>query len=245
MSFDRAKFEKDKIEFAEAQYGDAELRQKANDFLVHSYKHNYGYQWTWLDLPIIQMPQDIVITQELIWKNRPTVIIETGVAWGGSIVLYASLMQLYGEGRVVGIDLNLHDHVSDQIMSYPFSDRISLIKGSSTDESIVESIRSSITPEDRVMVILDSNHSHQHVLDELRIYAPMVTQGQHMIVSDTIVETIPSHDERPREWGKGNNPATAVWAYLEESDRFEVDEMVDKRLLMGFTPGGYLRCVGA
>ena len=243
MTFNRAEFEEDKRKYAAAQAADAELHQKADAFMLHSYKHNYAYQWTFLGLPIIQMPEDVLATHELIWATKPTVIIETGVAWGGSIVLSASVLQLLGEGRVVGIDLNLYDHVRDWIMAYPFSDRIKLLKGSSTDPEIVAQALEGVTEGDRVMVVLDSNHSHEHVLAELRAYAPHVTKGQYLIVSDTIVEKIPSHDDRPRPWGKGDNPATALKAYLEETDRFEVDDSIDRRILTGFTPSGYCRCV--
>ena len=243
MTFNRSEFEEQKLRDAAAQAADLEMRAKATSFLTHSYKHNYGYQWSWLGLPIVQMPEDILVTQEIIWASKPTVIIETGVAWGGSILLSASMLQLLGAGRVVGVDLNLGDHVRDWVMDYPFSDRIKLLKGSSVDPEIVAAALDGVTSEDRVMVILDSNHSHDHVLAELRAYAPHVTNGQYLIVADTIVETVPSHADRPRAWGKGDNPATALAQYLKETDRFAVDEQIDQRLLTSFTPGGYCRCV--
>lgn len=244
MTFNREEFEAQKRELLAAQAEDAELRAAGHDLLLKSYRRNYAYQWTWLGLPIIQMPEDAMITQEIIWRAKPTVIIETGVAWGGSILLSASMLQLLGAGRVVGVDLNLFDHVRDWIMEYPFADRIKLLKGSSTDPEIVAQALEGVTTEDRVMVMLDSNHTHEHVLAELRAYAPHVTEGQYLVVSDTSVELIPSHDDRPRPWGKGANPATALKAYLEESDRFVVDEEIDARLLSSLSPGGYCRCVG-
>lgn len=241
--FDRKAFEIDKREKAAAQSSDASLRKLASDLIVESDRYGYGYQWTWLGLPIIQMPQDIVATQEVIWETKPDVIIETGIAWGGSVILYASLLELIGKGEVVAVDLNLMDHVTEQIMAYPFSRRIHLYKGSSTDESIFESVRSHIKPGASVMVLLDSNHTHQHVLDELRLYGPLVTKGQFLIVSDTVVEDIPAQTHRPRPWGPGNNPKTALRQYLSETDRFEVDPTINGKLLLTYSPDGYCRCV--
>ena len=157
--------------------------------------------------------------------------------------MYASLMQLYGKGKVIGIDLNLYDHVADQIMSYPFSNRIHLLKGSSTDESIVSKVKSMIPAGSKVMVLLDSNHTHEHVLDELRAYAPLVTRSQYLIVSDTIVEDIPPQTHRPRAWGPGNNPKTALFQYLKETDRFEIDAYSNDKLLTTFSPMGYVKCI--
>lgn len=241
--FIREDLEKDKQAAARQQYADERLRKLSMDFLVESDKYGYGYQWSWLGMPFIQMPQDIVLTQELIWQHKPDVIIETGIAWGGSVVFYASLMQLYGKGKVVAVDLNLYDHVAEQIMTFPFSDRITLYKGSSTDQSIVDKIMSHITPGASVMVLLDSNHTHQHVLDELRLYAPLVTKGQYLVVSDTIVEDMPPQLHRPRPWGPGDNPKTALLAYMKETDRFERDEYINAKSLLTYTPDGYVRCV--
>jgi cephalosporin hydroxylase len=241
--FIREDLEKSKRETAAAAAKDTALRKTSLDFIVESDKHGYGYQWSWLGLPFIQMPQDIVATQELIWETKPDVIIETGIAWGGSVAFYASLLQLLGKGEVVGIDLNLYDHVAEQIMAFPFSNRIHLYKGSSTDPEIAKKAISHIKPGQSVMVLLDSNHTHQHVLDELRIYAPHVTKGQYLVVSDTVVEDIPQQEHRPRAWGPGDNPKTALRAYLKETDRFEVDPYVNAKLLLTYSPEGYCRCV--
>ena len=241
--FIREDLEKSKRETAAVAAKDEGLRKTSLDFIIDSDKHGYGYQWTWLGLPFIQMPQDMIVTQELIWETKPDVIIETGVAWGGSIVFYASLFQLLGKGEVVGIDLNLYDHVAKQVMSYPFSDRIHLYKGSSTDPEVSKKALSHIKPGQSVMVMLDSNHSHQHVLDELRIYAPHVTKGQFLVVSDTICEDIPKQEHRPRPWGPGDNPKTALRAYMKDSDRFEVDPYVNGKLLLSYSPEGYCRCI--
>lgn len=241
--FNREEFEATKLKNAEAQHKDLILRKLALDIVVESDKYGYGYQWTWLGLPIIQMPEDVLVTQEIIWQKRPDVIIETGIAWGGSVVLYASLMQLIGKGKVLAVDLNLMDHVKEQIMSYPFSGRINLFKGSSTDSSVIKQIKSHIGPNDSVMVLLDSNHSHDHVLEELELYGPLVTQGQFVVVSDTVVDDIPAQVHRPREWGPGSNPKTALNQFLKESDRFILDKTVNHKLLLTYTPDGFCRCV--
>jgi cephalosporin hydroxylase len=241
--FIREDLEKSKRKAAAEQSQDAALRKTSLDFIVDSDKHGYGYQWTWLGLPFIQMPQDMVVTQEVIWETKPDVIIETGIAWGGSVVFYASLLQLLGKGEVVAVDLNLYDHVRDQIMSYPFSNRIHLYKGSSTDTAIVDKIKPHIKAGQKVMVCLDSNHTHQHVLDELRLYAPLVSKGQYLIVSDTVVEDIPPQEHRPRPWGPGDNPKTALRQYMKENDRFEIDQYVNDKLLLTYTPDGYCRCI--
>jgi cephalosporin hydroxylase len=241
--FDRVEFDKQNLTRAAEMSRDDGLRKRALDLVIESDKYGYGYQWTWLGLPIIQLPQDIVATQEIIWRSKPDVIVETGIAWGGSVALYASLLQLIGKGKVVAVDLNLMDHVSNQIMSYPFSDRIHLYKGSSTDPEIVSKVQAHIEPGQSVMVLLDSNHTHQHVLEELRIYAPLVTKGQYVVVSDTVVEDIPAQTHRTRPWGPGDNPKTALHAYLKESKRFEVDQEINRKLLLTYTPDGYARCI--
>lgn len=241
--FIRDDFELDKRKNARAQSQDGSLRDIARDFIVQSDKFGYGYQWTWLGLPIIQMPQDILLTQEIIWQCKPDVIIETGIAWGGSVVLYASLLQLLGKGKVVAVDLNLMDHVTTQIMAYPFSERINLYKGSSVDGDIVAGIKAHIEPGQSVMVLLDSNHTHDHVLKELELYAPLVTKGQHLVVLDTIIEDMPAQGHRPRPWGPGNNPKTALSAYMKSTERFVVDDYLNSKLLLTYAPGGYCRCV--
>jgi cephalosporin hydroxylase len=165
VSFDRTKLELEKTKFSIAQAADEELASQALELVIDSDKYNYAYQWTWCDLPILQLPQDVMATQEVIFRCRPTLIIETGVAWGGGIALYATSMDAYGGGRIIGIDLNLADSVASKVKEIETRSSIEFIKGSSTDESVVRYVRDLITPEDRVMVVLDSNHTHAHVLD--------------------------------------------------------------------------------
>ena len=241
--FDRDAFEQDKVNNAISQSQNKPLQKMAIDFIVETDKQGYGYQWTWLGLPIIQMPEDIVAVQEVIWKCKPTLIIETGIAWGGSVILYASIMELIGKGRVVAIDKVLPDKNRDAIAAYPFSSRISLIEGSSLDVDVHSQVQSLIRKDDTVMVMLDSNHTHEHVLEELRLYGPYVSRDQYLVVSDTVVERIPEQKHRKRPWGPGDNPETALASFLEEDGRFERDTNVNNKLLATFTPGGYVRRV--
>lgn len=241
--FDRIEFEKDKIEKAKSQSQDDGLKKLALEFIVESDKYDYGYQWTWLGLPIIQMPQDIIAIQEIIWKTKPDVIIETGIAWGGSVVYYASLLDLIGKGKMVAVDTVLPQKNIDAIMKYPFSSRIHLHKGSSTDPETLDFIKGLISGSETVMVILDANHTHDHVLEELRLYAPLVTKGQYLVVFATILEDIPRQKHRVRSWGPGNNPKTALRQYLQETDRFSEDEYVSNKLISTFAINGYLECV--
>lgn len=240
---DSAEFDLQKRAFAAEMGQDADLRNMAREVVTRADRYNFSYQWSWLGLPIIQMPMDIVAIQEVVWETRPTVIIETGIARGGSLIFLASLLQMIGEGQVLGIDIDIRPHNRTRIEEHPLSERISLIEGSSTSPEVMAAVSSVVSPQDRVMVILDSDHTHAHVLDELRLYAPLVTAGQYLIVSDTVVEDIPEQAHRPRPWGPGNNPKTALSEYLRECDRFEVDAFLDAKLLETSSPGGFLRCI--
>jgi cephalosporin hydroxylase len=243
MTFDRAQFEKDRLKNAESLANDNELQKLALDLITKSDKHFHAYQWNWCGMPIIQSTEDIVAAQELVWKVQPDVIIETGIAWGGSMVFYASMLELIGKGKVVGVDVVIPQKNIDAIMQFPFSKRIHMIEGSAVEQSIVDKVKAHIKQGDKVMLMLDSNHTHEHVLEELRLYAPFVTKDSYIIVSDTIVEDIPEQSHRPRPWGKGNNPKTAVNAYLKETDRFELDSYYNNKILITFDKGGYLRCI--
>ncbi|CAN2039949.1 Rhamnosyl O-methyltransferase [Candidatus Magnetomoraceae bacterium gMMP-15] len=228
---------------AKEMWKDEKLKNLVKDLIVSADRYNYGYQWTWLGLPIIQIPQDILVMQEIIWKTKPDIIIETGIARGGSLIFFASLLELIGKGRIIGIDIELRDHNRKAIQSHPLYHRITLIDGSSISSSIFEIVKRQIQPGNKVMVILDSNHSHKHVLSELRMYGSLVTTDQYLIVCDTVVEDIPLQTHRPRPWwGPGDNPKTALDEYLKECDRFEVDEEIEQKLLISSSPGGYLKC---
>jgi cephalosporin hydroxylase len=240
---DRAQFEQDKRTTAARMAQDSSLQRQALDVLVQSDQHNWSYQWSWLGLPIIQMPPDVIAVQEIIWDLRPQVIIETGVARGGSLIFYASILQIIGEGKVVGIDIDIRPHNRAAIEEHPLAHRIELIQGSSVDRDLVRDVKSRIPAGARVMVILDSNHTHEHVLEELNLYAPLVSKGQFLIVADTVVEQIPAQSHRPRPWGPGNNPATALDAFLADNLQFARDAFVNAKLLISSSPGGYLRRV--
>ena len=206
-------------------------------------RHDWSYQWSWLGLPVIQMPPDILTLQEVIWENRPQLVIETGIARGGSLILYASILELIGEGEVLGIDIEIRPHNRRAIETHPLAHRIRMVEGSSIDDAVLGEARRAAADVERVMVVLDSDHTHEHVLAELRGYAPLVTVGQFLIVADTFLEDIPPQEHRPRLWGPGNNPATALRAWLEESEGFEPDPFVNAKLLITALPGGYVRRV--
>jgi len=226
---------------AAAMAADVELQRKALEVVVDSDRYGYSYQWTWLGVPIIQMPTDVVALQEVIWATRPQLIIETGVARGGSVILSASLLELLGEGRVVAIDIDIRAHNRRAIEEHPLSHRVHLIEGSATAPDIVSEVRGLAAGVERTMVVLDSNHTHEHVLAELEAYGDLVTVGQYLVVADTVVEHIPPQEHRPRPWGPGDNPDTAMRAYLARHPEFEADAHTNQKLLMTSSPGGYLR----
>ena len=243
MADDRAEFERTKREAAARMAADESLASKALELNAASDRHDWSYQWSWLGLPVIQLPPDIVALQEVIWETRPELVIETGIARGGSLVLYASILELVGEGEVLGIDIDIRAHNREAIEAHPLARRIRMVEGSSLDEQVVEEARAAAGQVERVMVVLDSNHTHEHVLGELRAYGPLVTVGQFLVVADTFVEQMPLQEHRPREWGPGNNPATALRAWLDEAEGFEPDPFVNAKLLLTASPGGYLRRV--
>lgn len=225
-----------------AQGQDEKLKGLARDFFNESAKHKYSYHFSWMGRPIIQLPQDMMAMQEIIWEVKPDLVIECGIAHGGSIIYYASLLELQGHGEVLGIDLDIRPHNREAIESHPMSKRISMIEGSSVDLSIVEQVRK-IAAGKKVILVLDSNHTHEHVLEELRLYAPLVSVGSYCVVMDTVVEDMPPEFFPDRPWGPGDNPKTAVWAYLEESNSFEIDYQMQNKLLVTVAPDGYLRRV--
>jgi cephalosporin hydroxylase len=223
---------------------DEEFRRLTRRWFVESFRHEYSYHFEWLGRPMIQYPQDIVALQEIVWKLRPGLIVETGIARGGSLIFHASMLELLGgEGTVIGIDVDIREHNRVEIEKHPLFSRIRLIQGSSVDEQVFDQIRQAAQGNDPVLVILDSLHTHAHVLRELELYSALVRKGGYLIVFDTIVEELPAEFFGNRPWGPGDNPATAVRAFLAENDRFEVDREIDSKLLISTAPGGYLRCV--
>jgi len=240
--FNREEFEDEKVIDIQNAFFDKDLRKTGLDFVIQSDKHKYGYFWTWMGLPIIQMPEDIVLTQEILWETKPDVIIEAGIAWGGSLAMYAGFQELQGFGHTFGIDVTIPDHNRDAILGSPVADRITLIEGSSIDSSVFEKVSNEIGANRNVMLILDSNHTHEHVLAELKLWSPILKKGNYIIVSDTIVEKIPVQTHRPRPWGPGNNPMTGMQEFLENNLRFTSDNLYSKRAINSFNPNGYLLC---
>lgn len=223
---------------------DEELRRMTRAWFDRSCTHGYSYNFTWMGRPIIQYPQDIVALQEIIFRVQPDLIVETGIAHGGSLVLYASLLELLGGDReVVGIDVEIRPHNREALEAHPLFRRMHLIEGSSIDPAIAGRVCERARLRSRVLVVLDSNHTHAHVARELELYSPLVAPGSYLVVCDTVIEDMPADAFPNRPWGRGNNPRTAVREFLRKNDRFEVDAELEAKLLITVAPEGYLRCV--
>lgn len=223
---------------------DADFQALSTQWRVMALQRKYMNNFSWLGRPMIQLPMDAMAMQELIWAVKPDLIIETGVAHGGSVVLSASMLQLLGKGSVVGIDIEIRAHNRKAIESHPMAGRIRLIEGSSVAADVVAQVHQLAKQASTVLVILDSNHTHDHVLAELQAYGPLVTVGSYCVVFDTFVEDLPAdYVWADRPWGKGNNPKTAVHAWLEGRSDFVIDRSVEDRLLITSAPDGFLRRV--
>ncbi len=213
-------------------------------WFAESCRSKYSYNFTWLGRPIIQYPQDLMAMQELIWRVKPELIVETGIAHGGSLVFYASMLELLGgTGSVLGIDIDVRDHNRREIERHPMFKRIEMIQGSSVDKDVARRVYSFAGGRERVIVTLDSNHTHAHVLEELELYSPLVKEGSYLVVFDTVIEDLPADLFHDRPWRKGNNPKTAVWEFLRSNDRFVIDRDIEHKLLITVAPDGYLRCI--
>lgn len=226
-------------------YGeDAEFRALSNAWRVMALRKKYMNNFSWLGRPLIQLPMDAMAMQEIVWAVKPDFIIETGVAHGGSVVLSASLLELLGRGEVLGIDIDIRPHNRQAIEAHPLARRISLIEGSSIAADVVAQVRERAAGKAKVLVCLDSNHTHEHVLAELDAYADLVSVDSYCIVFDTFVEDMPAdHVWTDRPWGKGNNPKTAVWQWIKSHPEFVIDHSVADRLLVTSAPDGFLRRV--
>jgi cephalosporin hydroxylase len=209
-------------------------------------KYEYSYLWSWMGVPIIQLPADVMATQEVIFATKPDVIIETGVARGGSVIFMASLLELTGNGKVIGIDIDIRPHNRESIESHPMAKRICLIEGPSEDVATLDRVRAEIPGNASVMVVLDSDHSRDHVLAELRAYGALVTPGQYLIVADTLVGYLDEEHmlkNRSKQWKKGNEPLAALNTFLGETGRFQIDPVINGKLILSSSPGGYLKCI--
>jgi len=223
---------------------DPSLRELSRRWFDRSCEYRYSYNFRWMGRPIIQYPQDMIAMQEIIWDVRPDVIVETGVAHGGSLIYYASLLQLLGgEGRVVGVDIEIRPHNRTAIEAHPMASRITLIEGSSVAPDVVTAVRKLASGARTVLVVLDSNHSHAHVLQELHAYSPLVTRGSYLVVFDTVVEDMDPELVKGRPWSRGDNAKTAVHEFLRGNRRFEVDHALENQLLLTVAPDGYLKCI--
>lgn len=243
------KFRMECLEGIAKQGKDEEAHRLSQAWISHPGLHQYSYNFSWLGRPIIQYPQDIVAMQELIFTIQPDLIIETGIAHGGSLILYASLLELNAlcggqqNFSVLGIDIDIRAHNREAIEAHPIFQRghITMLEGSSIDADMVAKVHKFAAPYKRIMVLLDSNHTHEHVLSELNAYAPLVTVGSYCVVFDTVIEHMAADAYPDRPWGKGNNPMTAAEAYLTSHPEYMCDEMMDSKLLISVAPKGFLK----
>lgn len=219
------------------------LLQSSQSFLEETIKAKYSYNFSWMGRPIIQYPQDMMAMQEIIWKVKPDLIIETGIAHGGSLIFSASMLELIGKGEVVGIDIDIRPHNRREIEAHPMAKRIKMIQGSSVSSEVVDQVKALAAGKETILICLDSNHTHEHVLAELKAYAALTTIGSYCIVFDTVVEKLPEDFDWNGRWGVGDNPYTAVHEFLTDHPDFEIDKDIQDKLLITVAPDGYLKRV--
>lgn len=252
-------FKNDCHEEIAAQGEDVELLRSTHEWISKANTCKYSYHFEWLGRPIIQYPQDMVAIQELIWEVKPDLIIETGIAHGGSLILSASMLAMLdmvdameagtaidpklSNRKVLGIDIDIREHNRIAIEAHPMCSRIQMIKGSSIAPEIIEQVKDITKNYACVMIFLDSNHTHDHVLKELEAYAPLTSIGAYIVVFDTVIEDLPADMFPDRPWGPGNNPKTAVWEYLKGHPEFEIDKSIQNKLLITVAPDGFLKRV--
>lgn len=227
---------------------DEQLQRDARDLFNRACSYRYSYNFTWLGRPIIQFPQDMVALQEIIWRVQPDLIVETGIAHGGSLIFSAAMLELIqacggDSGEVIGVDIDIRRDNRKAIEAHPLSKRVRMIEGSSISQEVVQQVREVAKHKQRILVVLDSNHTHDHVLAELKAYGSLVTVGSYCIVFDTVVEHMPPEAFPDRPWGPGNNPKTAVHEWLKEHSEFVIDKELEQKLLLTVAPDGYLRRV--
>lgn len=252
-------FKADNVSEIAAQGEDVALRKLTTDWFLAANRFRYSYHFEWLGRPIIQYPQDMVAMQELIWQVRPDLIIETGIAHGGSLILSASMLAMLdmcdaiqsgspidpkqSKRKVLGIDIEIRPHNRAAIEAHPMASRIQMIQGSSIAGEVIEQVRQVAAGYERIMVCLDSNHTHEHVLAELEAYALLTSVGSYCVVFDTIIEDMPKEMFPDRPWGPGDNPRTAVREFMNTHPEFQIDHSKDHQLLISVAPEGYLRRV--
>jgi len=248
---------------------DTDLAELTKNWLFKTAQHYYSYNFNYLSRPIIQYPQDMVVMQDLILSIKPDLVIETGIAHGGSIVMSASMLALVDycdavdagtmldpqnpKRKVLGIDIDIRDHNKKELLKSPMASRIDMIEGSSISEEIIAQVHEYAKPYKEILIFLDSNHTHQHVLEELRAYAPLVSKDSYCVVYDTVIEDLPGDQFPDRPWGPGNSPKTAVFQYLDEIKvspldgvdgeklKFSIDKDIENKIQITVAPDGYLK----
>jgi cephalosporin hydroxylase len=232
----------EKRQRVEALARDERFRCLSNEWRSMALERKYMNNFSWWSRPVIQLPGDMVAMQEIVMTLKPDLIVECGVAHGGTTLMYASLLHLLGKGEVVGVDIEIRPHNRQAIVSHPMAGRVSLIEGSSIDPAVAALVRKKAEGKQTVLVCLDSSHTHEHVLKELELYAPLVTSGSYCVVFDTFIEDMPdAYVWIDRPWGKGNSPKTAVHEYLGTHPEFEIDHSIEDRVLVTSAPDGFLR----
>lgn len=242
--YSRKEFEALRMESAKAMSVDTALYDAALSVLIRADEYSWIHQTNWMGEPILNLPQDMFAIQDVIFQTRPKYIVECGVAWGGSLLFFATLLEILGGAGVIGIDTFVPDDLRQRLESHEkLWKRMTLIQGSSIDEDILEQLRQILGDCREVLVVLDSFHTHEHVLRELKLFSTLVGKGHYIVCGDTVIEDIPEQVHRPRPWGHGNNPSTAVKQFLLENDRFQVDNVLENKLLLTCNPGGFLKCM--
>lgn len=242
-------FKRECAEEVTIQGADPALGRASSAWMNLANPLKYSYHFEWLGRPIIQYPQDMIAMQEIIWSVQPDLIIETGIAHGGSLIFSASMLELNAgcggpqDAEVLGLDIDIRPHNREAIEGHPMFKRITMIEGSSIDDAVAAKVHDFARGKKRVLVILDSNHTHVHVRRELELYSSLVKAGSYLIVFDTVIEDMPNDAFPDRPWGKGDNPKTAVWEFLKTNDRFVIDRVIQDKLLLTVAPDGYLKCV--
>lgn len=243
-----AQFQKEKEQDIRAMTADKNTKRIGRLFMDHVTDYKYGYYFTWMGRPIIQHPSDIVALQEIIMEVQPDLIIETGIAHGGSLILSASMLELLDIfapnsdvcREVVGVDIEIRPHNRSAIEAHPMFRKITMLEGSSTAEDIVAKVYAIAKHHKKVLVLLDSCHTEEHVLQEMELYGPLVSAGSYLVVYDTLVEFEDKpHTDRP--WDKGNNPYTAVQRFLATHADFELDALIEQKYVVTSCPGGWLK----
>lgn len=242
---DESDFSAQRATWREGMGADRTLRSQAVELQVNAEGHHYTYQWEWAGIPVIRVPDDIVLLQELVWSYRPTAIVETGVARGGSMVLNASLQQMAGlEPHVLGIDISIFPHTRRALEGHPLATGVDLLEADSTSEESESRSREFIAGHERCLLVLDSNHTHDHVLAELRLLAPLLPADSFVLVADTLIEEFPADFYGNRPWGRGDNPLTAVTAFLNENSAFTPAPEWGRRALLSEFRDGIIRRTG-